>query len=298
MLVFRTCHDCGANLVTESGEIYNLPPISTPSLVITPTDLPSAEPIEAGNRPLDPMHGLRLSPDGRWLARHDVGGLRLRDLTSTRTLRIDRGPQSDDGAWSNDGRWLVVSDRQEPTLWDLESGMAHPIKVPEQYRGWRIVSVFGPDQVMLRETYARSESEAVPDPDRSHEMYVTIDPATGAVLHEYPVDVGDRLELVSGQYLIWITQDIKREPNEVVVGDLFEGGVVARFSLPVESPPGYQFWGIWRFADGGVVLIRDFAFDFPPVRADPVQFFTLDLASGERTLVCTLPPMVEYLLRR
>jgi hypothetical protein len=296
VLVYRPCADCGAWLVTEDGARYGVPPVPWPPPVTYPA--PGTSPLGAPlpETPRDPMFGLRLSPDGRWLLRPGVGTTLVRDLAGTTERHV---AHVDIGAWSDDGRWVVSGDGQDgdAALVDLTTGERRPVRRDEEYRWWRIAAVLGRDQVLLARAYNREDS----DPDPRRETYVVIDPATGAVRRELSVDFGQTQvstegSVIGGGSLVIQAITAPADPGEVIVVDLATGRVRARHRLPAEQPAGYGFWHVAGLAGGEVVLVRSYSFGSPVPKSDPIQVFAMDVSTGRRRLTCTLPPRSELML--
>jgi hypothetical protein len=240
------------------------------------------------------MSGVRLSPDGRWLLRPGEGGVVIRDLLTTEVRSVP-GYRFTPGAWSDDGRWLVLdNDQSGPDLLDLTTGQRQPIRFDQSHTGWRVDAVLGPHEVLLQQVYDYDRR----DPDPRHEMYVTSDPASGAVLREYPVDfgAGGVGATAGGRLILGTTLTTAKDPGQVIVADLYRGAPLARWPFPAEYPAGYGFWTAGRLGGDTIVLVRDYDFGGEPPRSDPVQLFTLDVTTGERRLVCTLPPRTQLIL--
>jgi len=109
------------------------------------------------------------------------------------------------------------------------------------------------------------------------------------VLKQYPVDFGEGGVggTADGRLIVSNTTSTPKDPGQVIIVDLYRGGPIAQWPLPAESPPGYGFWTAGRLGGDTVVMVRDYDFGGEPPRSDPVQIFTLDVATGERRLACT-----------
>src|SRR4051812_46533901 len=102
VFVYRPCPHCGAWLLARSGRRYALPAIPrTPPVPAVPTGgiAPFTVPVPLAP---DPMSGVRLSPDGRWLLRPGDGEVVIRDLLTTEVRHLP-GYRFTPGAWSDDG---------------------------------------------------------------------------------------------------------------------------------------------------------------------------------------------------
>jgi len=296
VLVYRPCADCGAWLVTESGERYDVPAAPEP-----PTTAPAldASPMAAAPPPPpppDPMFGLRLSPDGRWLARSGYGGLTLRDLTGTGVQLLGTGEA---GAWSADGRFLVVDSRVPGTdtarteLVEVATGARWPVRLP-----WgEVLAVLGRHEVLV----ARMYHWEYPDPDPERETFAVVDPATGRIRREVRVDFGapqDTNAMIAGAGLIvGVNHPAGDRPAVVVTVALDTGRVLGRHPLPAETPAGFGFWQVAGVTEAGVSLLRDYRVGSPSPRADPVQLFWMDPVTGARRAFCTLPGGSELIIR-
>ena len=275
-LVFRPCPTCGARLLTENGDVYNLPALPVgPTPPITFTSPPGI-PIEnlPKPQPFDPMYGVRLSPDGRWLLRPRLGGMVLRDLTGT-TVR-DLAYTSASWAWSDDGRWLVVNDQDRTALYDVDSDRRAPIRMGNGHNGWWIVQILSQDEVLLQYPYNGEDR----DHDPHHETYVAVDPTTGQVRREFPVSFGDAYEgRPEGRLIVTGTPD----QRQVVFFDLFQGRETTRHDLPA----GKKWW-VARLAGDVLVLIHT---------DGATELYSYQLNTGDHHLTCTLPPNTELILR-
>src|SRR6185369_11490498 len=153
VFVYRPCPHCGAWLLTRSGRRYALPTIPrTPLVPAVPTGgiAPFTVPIPVAP---DPLSGVRLSPDGRWLLRPGDGDVVMRDLRTTEVRHLP-GHRFTPGAWSDDGRWLVLdNDQSGPDLLDVTTGQRQPIRFDQSHAGWRVDAVLGPHEVVLQQAY-------------------------------------------------------------------------------------------------------------------------------------------------
>lgn len=303
-LVYRPCPNCAPALVTGSGEQYHLvgpPPRAQPTAPLpdaSPGSAPPPAPIA-----LDPMFGLRLSPDGRWLVRADYEGLLLRDLTGTATRRIGRG---DLGAWSADGRFVVMVSRVPGTdtgtteLVEVATGTRRPVRLP-----WgQVLAVLGPDKVLAARGYNREQS----DPDPSRETYAVVDPATGTVRREITVDAGRQTNtypgatIAMGNLLVGVLSPLDGSTQEILAIAVDSGRVIGRHRLPDEAPGGYPAWRLAGISGDQVVLIREVSFGSPSpgapgtVSPSPVRLFLMDPVTGDQRPACTLPARSEVIL--
>jgi hypothetical protein len=305
-LIYSACPQCGAWLVTEDGALYNVAPLRRTPIADLPNPGPTAGTsavVMGPVAPPEPMWGLRLSPDGRWLAQPGDGEVLIRDLTSTTVRRV--APTVNNTAWSDDGRLIVLSANgsgSDRELLDLETGQRQQVRLGQAYRWWRVAAVLGQHELLLEQSY-NMES---PDPDPRRETFVVTDPATGAVLREHTVDFGQDMPggqdvpgrgAVGGRLIVRVTTMSKTDPGAVLIADLTAGRVIARYPLPMETPAGYGFWHAGRVAGDGVLLIRDYSFGGAPSAFDPIQIFSLNVSTGERRLTCTLPPHSQLILR-
>jgi hypothetical protein len=280
-------------LVTDSGAVYSVPALpavpDTPAL--TPTETytgPTMTP-----EPVDPMYGVRLSPDGRWLARmHGFLHWSLRDLTTGDDLAITADGL---GPWSDDGRWLALQGGYgQPTyLADLETGTNREVHLDQAHHRWQITAILGPGQVLLQRYDERGLDE---NPMPGYD-YATVDPGSGEVTREYTLD-SSIPSTAQGRVIAWTTgsnYETKDEPDEVLLASLETGHVTARFPLPAE--PEHIAWYAWRTAGDGVALVRE-TDSGTPGPAVAVRFYTLDQTTGARELTCTLPGGSQFVVRR
>jgi hypothetical protein len=276
-------------LVTQSGTVYTVPALG-PRRGSTPTPTPT-EPIPPAPPPppVDPMFGLRLSPDGRWLVRIGPGYTTIRDLTGDRVLTL---PPSDLGAWSDDGRWLAVTYPSGRTmnLTDLDTGEKIPVRLDQAHALWQLNAIFGPHEVLLQRYIAHGDEN--PSPAKE---YATIDPTDGRVLHQYTVDFDG--PGAAGHLIAWTTEShfsTIHDPREIIVASLDTGHITARLPLPA-TDPGIS-WFAERAAGDTVVLTRTPRSGDPSAPDDPVQLFNLDPVTGTRQLTCTLPSRSTVIL--
>jgi hypothetical protein len=238
--------------------------------------------------PIDPMFGLRLSPDGRWLVRPGPGYTVVRDLTGTKQLTL---ASKDIGAWSDDGSWVAITDRGAVSLDDLDTGATIPVRLDEAHAGWQINAILGPHEVLLQRFDPNGDQN--PTPARE---FATVDPANDRVLHQYTVDFDS--PGAEGHLVAWTTDSMFATadgPPEVIIASLDTGHITARYPLPKDDPR--VEWYAERMAGDGVVLIRLPKLGDPTAPDDPVQFFNLDPRTGARQATCVLPPKTRFILR-
>lgn len=300
-LIYRPCPDCGAWLVTETGDRYEAPPPPAPPKPTAP--LPDASPL-AGPPPLplppDPMFGLRLSPDGRWLAQLGFGGLLLRDLAGTEVRRVGGGFP---GAWSADGRLLVVDSPQRvgtdsgtTELVEVTTGKRRPVHLP-----WgQVLAVLGPDEVLAARGYNRENGDA----DPSRETYAVVDPASGTIRREITVDSGRQTRshpdatIAMGNLLVSVISSTDRSTEEILAVAVDSGRVIGRHPLPADAPGGYPAWRVAGISGRGVVLERRVNIGSPTPLVEPLQLVLMDPVTGKRGPSCTLPARSQVILPR
>ena len=292
VLLYAPASDAVAWLITESGAVYSVPTLlDRPGLAPVPTltspltyDRPPSPP------PVDPMSGLRLSPDGRWLERPGPGYLAIRDLMGTRQLTL---ASSDMGAWSDDGDWTAITDIRKTTLslYDLDTGTTIPVRLDEAHALWHLNAIFGPHEVLLQRFDPRGDENPTPG-----KQYATVDPSDGRVLHQYTVDFDS--PGAEGHIVAWTTDSRLAPadgPREVIIGSLDSGNITARYPLPSDDPR--VDWFAVRTAGDHVVLIRTPRLGDTTAPKDPVRFFNFDPTTGARQSTCVLPPQTHFVLR-
>jgi hypothetical protein len=141
--------------------------------------------------------------------------------------------------------------------------------------------------------------------------FLVVDPDTGAIRREYPMDFDSAMVgAVRGRIIPTINANHDNH-DEVVIADLEAGGVVARHALPAPEGDIEPSWAAYRVVDEGVVLVtRPYHRSPPapsptdpsqppvsqPVWAEPVEIFRLDVVSGQRQLTCRLPGWSEVVI--
>jgi hypothetical protein len=282
-LVYATCDvPCGARLVTADGKQFQLP---------------------AGRGEPEVPRVSTLSPDGRWLSYPDPdGNYLLRDLTGGQSLSL--GPRRV-VRWSWDGRWAVLADaRTERDLQvvappDLAAAVPGP---PAGEHGGQLAgltsdgaAVFIGDEA--HEVGAPADLRRVGRDGTEHRVRLGT-----AALHGHGDDpAADRGVLVADDsLLVQLMTTTGREglPGDLARADARTGEVRDRYRLPAPragaggagetGPGGGGFRVLAAIQPEGAILTTY-------RNGVPAAIELLDLGSGDRTIITTVPGAVTAL---
>ncbi|MEV4418136.1 hypothetical protein [Catellatospora sp. NPDC049609] len=297
-LLYQLGHEAPIWLVTSTGERYAMPPLP-PRPADSPAPdasrLPEPLPPEPPSR--ESVRDIRLSPDGRWLARAVHRNVELRDLTGT---RVEQLPSSHHLHWSPDGRWLVLQrehggDRLELLRYDLREGRVEERVQPVPNLTWHLLGVRDDGAVVLRGSRELVDGGGERNPSGVDESWLVLD-RTGRELGRGTLPLRHRIGLPAGDTLI-ATRHAERGTDAVatVAYGLADGG--PRWTV---THPPHRLGLLYGVAGnlGGVPVIMQSFERGSPDRADTVELYTVDPATGGTALACRIPARSHVVLPR
>ncbi|MBB5867098.1 hypothetical protein F4553_000477 [Allocatelliglobosispora scoriae] len=301
VLVYRSAGEPGRDawLLTENGRFVKLPPVPVPPPPATPDPQSSLLPGATAEpqKPLDPMFGVHLSPDGRWLSRPSVAfGSTLRDLTGETVVRLPG--VFDPGQWSSNSRWLTTrplspGGSSAYERHEVATGEKIEVRLPDRNgEAWQVIGVRDDGTLVMTRMWDGENR----DPDPRHESYSIVDPVTGAEVHRTTIDFGDDS---TGPFGLVVDSTMFSGSNTgtgaVTAWDLRTGRQLWRHSYQAESPLDYQFWGMGGVSGSSVTVIRNHSMGSPSF-ADEIEVHRLRRTDGAASLACLLPPNAELVL--
>lgn len=297
-LAYQVGHEAPIWLVTSTGERYTMPPLPPrPPLSPDPQASELPEPLPPEPPRHDSVRDLRLSPDGRWLARTGFGGTELRDLTGA---RIEQLPDSQTLHWSADGRWLVLQrehrgDRIRLARYDLDGGGVQEWEQQVPNMTWHLLGVRPDGSLVLRGSHELAGGAGEWNPSGVDESWLVLDPG-GRELHRATLPARYGLALLAGDTLIGAGRG--EESTEAMVTTAFEiADGTPRWT--VTHPPhrlGLSY-GIAGNLAGTPVIMQSFERGSPD-QAETVELYTVDPGTGRPTPACLIPAHSEVVLPR
>ncbi len=268
-------------------------------LLVTPTGVQYALPQSPRG---EPTASYTLSPDGRWLGDCDAEGCRLRDLehTDSRKLRDQGTGRSEIWAWSSNGKWLLLVRHVDGVIKHLEAinlatGEDRPVIDPTESP-----LVITDDGALIYAT-----------PGVNGPRLVTADISSGKLVPRAGITVQAHSQLRNGESVSAQNLSLRlvpdsdlaaldvvaqspgetvKRPTAILLVNRTNGHVVRR--LPVPPSNWNNDAGVWETASAqpkGILLIHS--------APDHTQIVRLDLTTGKRTVLSTLPQGSLLVLR-
>ncbi|WP_203752742.1 TolB family protein [Catellatospora bangladeshensis] len=299
-LAYQVGYEAPIWLVTSTGERYTMPPLPPrPAQSPDPQASELPEPLPPEPPRHDSVRDLRLSPDGRWLARAVHGTVELRDLTGT---RVEQLPDSFNFHWSPDGRWLVLQrehggDRLLLSRYDLTRGGVQEWAQPVPNMTWHLLGVRPDGSTVLRGSHELAGGGGEQNPHGVDESWLVLD-RDGHEVTRGTLPARHSLILLTGDTLVGVGGGRGEQDAEPAVTAAFAlVGGAPRWT--VTHPPhrlGLSY-GIAGNLGGVPVIMQSFERGSPDL-AETVELYTVDPASGRTTLACLIPERSEVVLPR
>lgn len=290
-------------LVTESGDQYSVP-ILGPSSVPMPRPTSGVDQVhELESMPVDPMYGLKVSPDGRWLIRTDWDrGPVLRDLAGTATIGLDRPVRP--MLWSPDGHLLLLDVSAQ-----AKSGRA--ILEPAANKRTEIAADVCGDGFSIRMLF--DDGKLLCAPQRTMEdKGIAVTPGTEVFrvaaaaggYREFTVDlreqIKDRTNLLAPAALDGAgnlaVMAFDATPRLFLVSAA-DGRLVREVRLPDEKVEGYEVWAFGGFDGDRVLAVRQVEIGSPTPVFEPTRVARLDPDGGAPEVVATFPRKAVIVLK-
>jgi hypothetical protein len=288
-------------LVTMTGDQYLIP-------VLGERHMPKPQPTSGSQpppeeMPLDPMFGLQLSPDGRWLVRVDwAKGSVLRDLTGTATVQLDRADQP--MTWSPGGRLVLLDVRsaakEGSAILEPATGRRTPIADKVCGEGFSERAVFDDGKILCAPL--RQMESTAPEVPNGTELFRVANAAGG--YREFTVDLRGRLrdqavviaplQPDSAGHLVVTAFDSR---SRVFLVSLADGKLVTEVTLPDEQVQGYDAWSFGGLDGDRLLAVRQVEIGSPSPLYEPTRIVRLVPAGGEPEVVATFPRQAVIILK-